>query len=341
VVYKRVIRKALFRLHGGDAERVHETTLGALSRLSPALRFSTGTRNERTVFGVRFPNPVGLAAGMDKDGRALPAWAALGFGFVEVGTVTRHPQPGNPRPRLFRLRESEAIINRMGFNNAGAQALAARLERLGPLRVPLGISLGKSKVTPVEEAVEDYCASLRALYRWGDYFAVNISSPNTPGLRSLQDRTALAELLGGLTATADSLAGGGARKPILVKIAPDLTDSAIAELLEVCDQHGVSGLIATNTTLGRSGLAAADQGLAGEAGGLSGRPLASRALDVVRFVSKETDGKLPIIGVGGIFGPDDAVRMVDAGADLVQVYTGFIYEGPGLVSRVNKALRAG
>ncbi|HEX6341749.1 quinone-dependent dihydroorotate dehydrogenase [Umezawaea sp.] len=338
MVYKRVIRGALFRLHGGDAERVHETTLGALSRLSPALRFSTGTRNERTVFGVRFPNPVGLAAGMDKDGRALPAWAAMGFGFVEVGTVTRHPQPGNPRPRLFRLRESEAIINRMGFNNAGAQALADRLERLGPLRVPLGISLGKSKVTPVEEAVEDYRASLRTLYRRGDYFAVNISSPNTPGLRSLQDRTALTELLGELTSTADELAQGGVRKPILVKIAPDLTDDAIAELLEVCDQHGINGLIATNTTLGRDGLAAADQGLAGEAGGLSGRPLASRAVEVVRFVSKETGGGLPIIGVGGILGPDDALRMVDAGADLVQVYTGFIYEGPGLVHRVNKAL---
>jgi dihydroorotate dehydrogenase len=255
--------------------------------------------------------------------------------------VTRHAQPGNPRPRLFRLRESEAIINRMGFNNAGAQALATRLERLGPLRVPLGISLGKSKVTPVEEAVEDYCASLRALYRLGDYFAVNISSPNTPGLRGLQDRTALAELLGGLTSTADGLAGGAARKPILVKIAPDLTDSTIAELLEVCDRHGVSGLIATNTTLGRAGLAPADQELAEEAGGLSGRPLAARALEVVRFVSRETSGKLPIIGVGGIFGPDDALRMVDAGADLVQVYTGFIYEGPGLVRRVNKAMRAG
>ncbi|MCS7478379.1 quinone-dependent dihydroorotate dehydrogenase [Umezawaea endophytica] len=341
MVYKRVIRKALFRLHGGDAERVHETTLAALSRLSPALRFGTGARNERTVFGVRFPNPVGLAAGMDKDGRALPAWAAMGFGFVEVGTVTRHPQPGNPRPRLFRLRESEAIINRMGFNNAGAQALAARLDRLGPLRVPLGISLGKSKVTPVEEAVEDYCASLRALYRRGDYFAVNISSPNTPGLRSLQDRTALTELLGELTSTADELAHGAPRKPILVKIAPDLTDDAVAELLEVCDQHGVSGLIATNTTLGRDGLAPSDQGLASEAGGLSGRPLAARALEVVRFVSKETDGKLPIIGVGGIFGPDDALRMVDAGADLVQVYSGFIYEGPGLVRRINNALRAG
>jgi dihydroorotate dehydrogenase len=291
------------------------------------------------VFGVRFPNPVGLAAGMDKDGRALPAWAALGFGFVEVGTVTRHPQPGNPRPRLFRLRSSEAIINRMGFNNAGAQTLAARLERLGPLSVPLGISLGKSKITPVEEAVEDYCASLRALYRHGDYFAVNISSPNTPGLRSLQDRTALTELLGELNSTAAELSRGGAAKPILVKIAPDLTDSAIGELLEVCAEHDVSGLIATNTTLGRSGLAEADAGLADEAGGLSGRPLATRARDVVQFVSKETDGKLPIIGVGGIFSADDARRMVDAGASLVQVYTGFIYEGPGLVRRITKALR--
>jgi dihydroorotate dehydrogenase len=339
VVYKQVVRKALFRLHGGDAERVHETTLAALSRLSPVAKFSTGARNPRTVFGVQFPNPVGLAAGMDKDGRALPAWAALGFGFVEVGTVTRHPQPGNPRPRLFRLRSSEAIINRMGFNNAGAQALAARLERLGPLPVPLGISLGKSKITPVEEAVEDYCASLRTLYRHGDYFAVNISSPNTPGLRSLQDRTALTELLGELNSTSAELARGGATKPILVKIAPDLTDSAIGELLEVCADHDVSGLIATNTTLGRSGLDPADAGLADEAGGLSGRPLATRAREVVQFVSKETDGKLPIIGVGGIFSADDAARMVDAGASLVQVYTGFIYEGPGLVRRINKALR--
>ena len=339
MVYKQVVRKALFRLHGGDAERVHETTLATLSRLSPVVKFSTGARNPRTVFGVQFPNPVGLAAGMDKDGRALPAWAALGFGFVEVGTVTRHPQPGNPRPRLFRLRSSEAIINRMGFNNAGAQALAARLERLGPLPVPLGISLGKSKITPVEEAVEDYSASLRTLYRHGDYFAVNISSPNTPGLRSLQDRTALTELLGELNSTSAELARGGATKPILVKIAPDLTDSAIGELLEVCADHDVSGLIATNTTLGRSGLDPADAGLADEAGGLSGRPLATRAREVVQFVSKETDGKLPIIGVGGIFSADDAARMVDAGASLVQVYTGFIYEGPGLVRRINKALR--
>jgi dihydroorotate dehydrogenase len=346
VVYKQVVRKALFRRHGGDAERVHETTIGSLARLSPLLKGPLSKADlavrspklERTVFGVRFPNPVGLAAGMDKDGRALPAWAALGFGFIEVGTVTRYPQPGNPTPRLFRLRDSEAIINRMGFNNAGASALAARLDRLGPLRVPLGISLGKSKVTPVEEAVDDYRDSLRALYRHGDYFAVNISSPNTPGLRSLQDRGALTELLGELRSTATELARGGRPKPILVKIAPDLTDPAIAELLEVCEEHEVSGLIATNTTLGRDGLVPSDVARGAEAGGLSGRPLAERAREVVGFVSRETGGKLPIIGVGGISSADDARRMLDAGASLLQVYTGFIYEGPGLIRRINRSL---
>ncbi|NUT51712.1 MAG: quinone-dependent dihydroorotate dehydrogenase [Saccharothrix sp.] len=339
MVYKSVVRKALFRMHGGDAERVHETTLGVLERLTPAAKLvRRKPAAPRTVFGVRFPNPVGLAAGLDKNGRALPALAALGFGFVEVGTVTRHAQPGNPKPRLFRLRASEAIINRMGFNNDGALELANRLERLGPLSVPLGISLGKSKVTPVEEAVEDYRASLRALYRHGDYFAINISSPNTPGLRSLQDRAASSELLAALNATAHDLAGSGPRKPILVKIAPDLTDPAIAELLEVCAEHEVSGIIATNTTLSRDGLAPADRRLAHEAGGLSGRPLADRAREVVRFVSRETGGGLPIIGVGGISSPDDAARMLDAGASLIQLYTGFIYEGPGLVNRINRAL---
>ncbi|MFI9009671.1 quinone-dependent dihydroorotate dehydrogenase [Actinosynnema sp. NPDC053489] len=340
MVYKNVVRKALFRMHGGDAERVHETTLGALAALSPAAKLvKRRPALERTVFGVRFPNPVGLAAGLDKNGRALPAWGALGFGFVEVGTVTRHPQPGNPKPRLFRLRDSEAIINRMGFNNDGALELANRLDRLGPLAVPLGISLGKSKVTPVEDAVEDYRTSLRALYRHGDYFAINISSPNTPGLRSLQDRGALTELLSALDAAARDLAGSAPRKPLLVKIAPDLTDEAIGELLEVCSAHGVSGLIATNTTLSREGLAPADRHLAHEAGGLSGRPLAARAREVVRFISRETGGALPVIGVGGIAGPDDAKRMLDAGASLLQVYTGFIYEGPGLVGRINRALR--
>jgi dihydroorotate dehydrogenase len=281
------------------------------------------------VFGVRFPNPVGLAAGVDKDGRALAAWAALGFGFVEAGTVTGRAQPGNPRPRLFRLPEHEAIINRMGFNNAGAEALAARLAAGGTGGVPLGISLGKSKATPLDEAVEDYLSSLRAVRRYADYLAVNVSSPNTPGLRSLQDRDQLTALLGALRAEAGST-------PLLVKIAPDLTDHAIGEVLEVCADHGVSGLIATNTTLSRDGLTRGG-GAAGEAGGLSGRPLTRRALDVVTFVGKRTD--LPVIGVGGIMTPDDAARMFDAGASLVQLYSGLIYRGPGLVRAIVEAAR--
>ncbi len=335
MVYQRVVRRALFRMGGGDAEVAHERTLRMTTRLAAAppaaaaLRRYFGGAAPRTVFGVRFPGPVGLAAGMDKDGRALRAWPAFGFGFVEVGTVTWHAQPGNPRPRLFRLPASEAVINRMGFNNDGAAALAERLRALGPPRVPLGVSIGKSKVTPVEDAVEDYRQSLRALEPYADYFAVNVSSPNTPGLRGLQDKAALAELLGALSTPV----------PLLVKIAPDLTDTAIAEVLDVCAAHGVAGLIATNTTLSREGLAAEDQARAAEAGGLSGRPLTARALEVVTFVAKETNGTLPIIGVGGVHTPDDALRMLDAGASLVQLYTGFIYRGPGLVRAINRATR--
>jgi dihydroorotate dehydrogenase len=332
-VFERAVRPVLFRLGGGDAEKAHEFTLGRLARLGvrprAVLRARYAVANPVEVFGVRFPNPVGLAAGMDKNGVALPAWPSLGFGFVEVGTVTAHAQPGNDRPRLFRLRDSEAIINRMGFNNAGAAALAARLEALGPLGYPLGISLGKSKVTPLEEAVEDYLTSYNLLRGHADYIAVNVSSPNTPGLRTLQDRTALGALLGAL----------GGRTPVLVKIAPDLTEPAIAELLEVCLAHGAAGVIATNTTLGRDGLAAADQPRAAEAGGLSGRPLTERARKVVHFVHQETGGALPIIGVGGIVDPDDAIRLFDAGASLVQLYTGFIYRGPALVRAVARGYR--
>jgi dihydroorotate dehydrogenase len=321
-MYERIVRPVLFRLGGGDAETVHERTLRMLSRL-PGGRPPSPPGARRTLFGVDFPNPVGLAAGMDKDGRALRAWPRLGFGFVEVGTVTRHAQPGNERPRLFRLPEHEAIVNRMGFNNAGAEALAARLRALGPLPVPLGISLGKSKVTPLTGAVEDYVASFRLLYDLGSYFAINVSSPNTPGLRELQDKAHLSALLGALRA--ENPAG----RPILVKVAPDLTDSALGDLLDVCLGLGVAGLIATNTTIERPGLP--DTGATTEAGGLSGRPLAARALEVVRFVAKESG--LPVIGVGGITRPEDAQRMLDAGAGLVQLYTGFIYHGPGLVRR--------
>jgi dihydroorotate dehydrogenase len=327
-VFERAVRPALFRLGGGDAEAAHEWTLrrlGALSRRRTALaalRARYAVAAPRTVFGVDFPNPVGLAAGMDKDGVALPAWPALGFGFVEVGTVTANPQPGNPRPRLFRLPASEAVINRMGFNNAGAQALAHRLAALArPLGVPLGISLGKSKVTPLDRAVEDYVASYRLLRDHGDYFAVNVSSPNTPGLRELQDRAHLDALLAALVGD----------KPILVKIAPDLSEPAIAEVLDVCVSRGAAGVIATNTTIRRDGLAGADRARAAEAGGLSGRPLATRSREVVAFIRRATAGRLPVIGVGGITSGDEAARMFDAGASLVQLYTGFIYHGPALV----------
>jgi dihydroorotate dehydrogenase len=326
VTYSRLARPVLFRLGGGDAEAAHEWTLRRLATLSRhpaalrAVRRLAPKGTPRTVFGLTFPNPVGLAAGLDKDGRALAAWPSLGFGFVEVGTVTAVAQPGNPRPRMFRLPAEEAVINRMGFNNAGAAALAARLAALRPLGVPLGVSLGKSKVVPLADAVEDYLSSLRAVLPHADYLAVNVSSPNTPGLRTLQDRGHLAELLSALRAEAGSA-------PVLVKIAPDLTEHAIGEALDVCTEHGVAGLIATNTTV--------DHG--GEQGGLSGRPLARRALEVVTFVGKRSE--LPVIGVGGIMSVDDAKRMFDAGARLVQLYTGLIYRGPALVRAIVKACR--
>jgi dihydroorotate dehydrogenase len=345
-VYRRVVRPVLYRLGKGDAEVAHEQTLHGLRRLGRfpgavgALSRSYGalpTGSARTVFGVRFPSPVGLAAGMDKNGIALPAWRALGFGFVEVGTVTAQPQPGNEKPRLFRLVEHEAVINRMGFNNLGSEALAARLAAYGDLGYPLGISIGKSKVTPLDSAVEDYVTSLRRLYAYGDYFAVNVSSPNTPGLRSLQDAGQLRELLTALHAEAAALSVGGlAGKPILVKIAPDLTEQAIDELLQVCTEVGVAGIIATNTTIGRPGVES--NPLASETGGLSGRPLTEIAAKTVAHIHAETGGALPIIGVGGILEPADATRLFDAGASLVQVYTGLIYRGPGLIRRINRSL---
>jgi dihydroorotate dehydrogenase len=336
MLFEHTLRPYLFRRGGRDPEAAHEWTLRKLAALSrrpaalAALRPWYAVSAPRTVFGVSFPNPVGLAAGLDKDGAALPAWPALGFGFVEVGTVTWHAQPGNEQPRLFRLPASEAIVNRMGFNNRGARHLGARLDALGALPVPLGISLGKSARTPLAEAVDDYAASYRALRRHGDYFAVNVSSPNTPDLRKLQDPGLLDALL-------EALVGD---RPVLVKLDPDLTEQAIGEALRVCVERGVAGVIAINTTLSRDGVAPADRVTAGQDGGLSGRPLAARARQVVAFVHNETGGALPVIGVGGITHPDDAARLRDAGASLVQLYTGFIYHGPALVRAAARRLRA-
>lgn len=319
--FERVARPWLFRIGGGDAEAAHEWALRRLGSLSPAmrrpLRWRYAVSAPRTVFGIRFPNPVGLAAGMDKDGVALSAWPALGFGFVEVGTVTWHPQPGNERPRLFRdtTRGAESIVNRMGFNNHGARALADRLAAAGPLPVPLGISLGKSRVTPLAEAVDDYASSYRALHAYGDYFAVNVSSPNTPGLRQLQQREYLDALL-------QALVGD---KPVLVKVAPELTDAELGEVLQVCTDRGAAGIIATNTRQTPDG-------------GQSGRPLTGRAREVVAFVHRQSGGALPVIGVGGIMSADDTARMRDAGASLVQLYTGFVYHGPALVRAAARSL---
>ena len=356
MLYRRVLRPALFRAAGGDAEAIHERVLALLARVSRspaataalaraaslAVPMPGGDAVPREVFGLRFPNPVGLAAGFDKNAVAVPALAALGFGFVEIGTVTAHPQPGNPRPRLIRLPDDAALINRMGFNNAGAAAVAAHLAQLPRLPVPLGISLGKSKVTPLDEAVDDYLASLDRLYPYGDYFAVNISSPNTPGLRALHAPDRLDALLAAIAtrlrerATAE---GRSTPRPLLVKVAPDLGDAALEDVVAVALARGVSGLIAVNTTIAREGMGLrAPEHLLNEAGGLSGRPLLTRALAVIARLHALAGARLPLIGCGGIFTADDARRMLDAGASLVQLYTGFIYQGPLVARRIARAL---
>ena len=357
MLYRRVARPIFFRVAGRDAEAIHERVLGGLAfaSRSPALTRAVAIAAElaggamprtleREVFGLRFPNPIGLAAGFDKNAVAIPALAALGFGFVEVGTITRHAQPGNPRPRLFRLVSDEALINRMGFNNQGAEVVAARLAHQPRAPIPVGISLGKSKVTPLDEAVDDYLASLDALYPWGDYFAVNISSPNTPGLRDLQAHDRLDELLAALTARLRERAAAEGRatpKPLLVKVAPDLDDAGLDDVVEVCLARGASGLIAVNTTISRDALSAwVPRDLREQAGGLSGRPLRERAVTVVARLHQRAGERLPIIGCGGVFSADDARRLFDAGASLIQLYTSFIYEGPTIARAICRDLAA-
>lgn len=342
--YRGVLRPLLFRAYDGDAERVHERTLAAIAqagRSRPTRRalavLCARHRQPVSIAGIQFPGLVGLAAGMDKDGIGVKTWGSLGFGFVELGTVTAQSQPGNDRPRLFRLPSNAAIINRMGFNNRGAQALAERLATAGVARgnmavgVPIGISIGKTKNVPLADAIEDYLGSLRTLAPYADYVAVNISSPNTPGLRSLHDAQPLADLIQALVTEAWRLAAGDPPVPIFVKVAPDLTESALEDVVGVCNDAGAEGLIATNTTVSRDGLLA--EPLAAEPGGLSGAPLTRRALELVRFLARRTS--LPIVGVGGIMSRDDGEAMLDAGASLLQIYTGFVYAGPRLVADLN------
>ncbi|MBD2691390.1 quinone-dependent dihydroorotate dehydrogenase [Anabaena catenula] len=350
-IYQAVINPFLFTLVKTDPEWLHQQTIRTFSWLSQAsyhppvswlnssIRRSLCLNNtslEQNLFGLNFPNPVGLSAGFDKDGLAAGIWSSFGFGFAELGTVTYHAQPGNPPPRLFRLPLDKAALNRMGFNNSGAAAMAARLassQQELTRSVPIGINLGKSKITPLELAAQDYLESFRLLKDLGDYFVVNVSSPNTPGLRSLQDAAMLSQILDVLQTENNS------QKPVFVKIAPDLEWEAIADIISLAKTYKLAGIIATNTTISREGLKTPVIDQTGkspqeEAGGISGAPLRQRSTEVIRFIYQQTQGEIPIIGVGGIFTADDAWEKITAGACLIQVYTGWIYEGPMMVRRI-------
>ncbi|MCY7385531.1 MAG: quinone-dependent dihydroorotate dehydrogenase [Microcoleus sp. CAN_BIN18] len=354
-IYQSSVRPLLFSVLKTDAEWLHNRTLQVLelaarNQSNPAttqilsrLQKSLGvedSRLEQSLWRQSFKNPVGLAAGFDKNGVAADIWANFGFGFAELGTVTCQPQPGNPQPRLFRLTEDSAALNRMGFNNQGAVAMAARFQAAQhnpQSSFPLGINLGKSKVTPLEEAAADYLESFKLLKDWGDYFVVNVSSPNTPGLRSLQDADQLSTILSVLQQENQGI------KPILVKIAPDLEPEAIVSILDLAKTYQLAGIIATNTTIRRDGLKTqilreTGKPIAEEAGGISGIPVRVRSTEVIRFIWKYTKGELPIIGVGGIFTAEDAWEKIAAGASLIQVYTGWVYEGPWMVRRILQGL---
>ena len=326
-LYSDIFRPLLFQL---DPETAHHLALTGL-KVTPArvLRALFGAPAEKPVnlFGLTFPNPVGLAAGMDKNAEALGAWEVLGFGFVEAGTVTALAQPGNDKPRCFRYPPQRALINRMGFNNPGAEAVARALSRLKASgrwpRIPVGMNIGKSKATPLEEAPADYAASFRQLLPFGDYFVINVSSPNTPGLRQLQDRDSLAAIVRTLREIDSS-------KPLLVKIAPDLSDDAVKEIALLAGSEKLAGLIATNTTLDHTSIPAESD----QAGGLSGTPLRARSTQVLRLLRTHTS--LPIIASGGVMSAESAREKLDAGASLVQIYTGFIYRGPQLIRDIVK-----
>lgn len=292
------------------------------------------SRLASTVMGIHFPNPVGLAAGFDKNAEVYRGLAAMGFGFVEVGTITPKAQPGNDRPRLFRLVDDKAIINRMGFNNEGAERVKDNLQDFEIANVPIGINIGKNKVTPNEDAASDYKKCLEVLYPFGHYFVINVSSPNTPNLRDLQETDSLRQLIAAIQDKKSELECNGAQeKPIMLKVAPDMADEQMADIIRLAKEEGLSGIIATNTTLSREGLQ--NQSVSGEAGGLSGLPLKDRSTAWIREIYQEVGDKLPIIGVGGISTGDDAYEKIRAGASLIQVYTGMIYEGPGIAKNIN------
>ncbi len=355
--YRALARPFLF---AQDPEDVHERTLRLLRIVSGSAwlrgltRLALGAPNLPVeAWGLRFPNPVGLGAGLDKEGAAVPAWAAMGLGFSELGAVTWHAQPGNDRPRVFRAVPEEAIVNRMGFNNPGARAFAETLrrwrERGGWPAHPVGVNLGKSKITPLAEAPADYANSLRVLWPWADFFVINVSSPNTPNLRQLQDRSALDEILAALqevnaeqaaAAAPAGRAGAPPLKPILVKVAPDLEFPALDEILELVGPRKVAGLVATNTTISRPvSRNPRLMDVYAETGGLSGRPLRARSTEVIHHLYRQTRGRLPIIGVGGVFNAADAWEKITAGARLLEVFTGLVYEGPGLPRQIVRGLR--
>ena len=337
-IYERLVRPLLFALSPEAAHNVAIRNLRAASNWPAALRQLERFRpppKPTTVFGLTFPNPIGLAAGFDKNGVAIPAWAALGFGFIEIGTVTAKPQPGNPKPRIFRYPEQKALINRLGFNNDGAVLVATRLRALrdspesirGWPPIPVGVNLGKSKVTALEEAVDDYLYSFRLLAPLADYVVLNVSSPNTPGLRSLQEHNALKQLLDAVRSENER-----ARKPVLLKIAPDLSGADLEQVIATCEQNGVAGIIATNTTLDHSAIPRSlDQ-----TGGLSGCPLREKSTKFIGAIRAQS--QLPIIASGGVSDAASACEKLAAGAQLIQVYTGYVYRGPGLLREIVEGL---
>jgi dihydroorotate dehydrogenase len=343
-LYRSTLRPALFTQ---DAESIHNRTMRMLNWVSRnelacgAMQSFLGAPElPVNLFGLRFPNPVGLAAGMDKNAEALPAWEAMGFGFTELGAATWLGQPGNPQPRVFRAIPEEAIVNRMGFNNRGAEAIAEKLaewKKLGRWpKHPVGMNLGKSKITPLDKAAEDYANSFRVLRPYLDFFVVNVSSPNTPNLRQLQDKSALDEIFAALQEIQKSETS---KRPILVKVAPDLSFEALDEILELTGSREIAGIVATNTTISRPTTQNSyTQKVYAETGGLSGRPLRKRSTEVIRHLYQQTRGQVPIIGVGGIFSAADAWEKIAAGASLVQIYTGFVYQGPTLCREIVNGL---